>query len=76
MVKCRGWRLAKALFEEWYFIQRAQKSHRKYWDMSTIQCHMEERLGARGVKAGDLQRRLPTICLSSPTSGNSPVCPH
>lgn len=48
--KRRGWRLA----EDFRFIQRAQKSHRKYWDRSTIQCHMEKELGARGVKAGDL----------------------
>lgn len=28
--KCRGWRLAKALFEDLHVIQRAQDSHRKY----------------------------------------------
>lgn len=75
MVKCRGWRLTKALFEELYFIQRAQKSHRKYWDGSTIRCHTEERLGARGVKAGDLHADSPPSVFPPPQVGTAPYVP-
>lgn len=75
MVKCRGWRLTKALFEELYFIQRAQKSHRKYWDGSTIRCHVEERLGARGVKAGDLHADSPPSVFPPPQVGTAPYVP-
>ena len=75
MVKCRGWRLAKALFEDLYFIQRTQKSHRKYWDRSMIRCHTEERLGARGVKAGDLHADSPPSVFPPPQVGTAPYVP-
>lgn len=73
--KCRGWRLAEALLGDLHFIQRAQKSHRKYWDRSMIQRHMEKELGARGVKAGDLHADSQPSVFPPPQVGTAPYVP-
>lgn len=73
--QCGGWRLAKALSADLHFIQRAQKSHRKYWDRSAMQCHMEEGWGARGVKAGDLHADSQPSVLPPPQVGTAPYVP-
>lgn len=71
-VEAGSWQV---LLDDLHFIQRTQKNHGNYWDRSTLWCQMEEGLGARGVKAGDLHTDSQPSVVPPPQVGTAPYVP-